>query len=153
MKMLQLLRDVLFSLLALIMLMALMPMPASAHAVYPAQPGAHRFQVPLPVPPKSLTDTARQTWLTSVLTAGDGDHYLAQMTSEDLAAMYSKTAAIQANQQAASNCRSVASPVHCDSPAHSSSLPRPETSYLPEPSPWFMLILGLVGIALLRRDP
>ncbi len=153
MKVLQLMADML---LGLLVLMGVMPMSVSAHAAHPAQPGAYHSQAvsagsrfASPNPLLSLNDAYLQTPTPS----GDVHHYLGQLTYGDAAEMHSRPLTNLASQHAVSNCNAVAGPARCDNQAHAGIFQNSEASYLPEPSPWFMLVLGLIGIALLRREP
>ena len=148
MKVLQLMRDVLLGLLALLILMALMTRPASANAEYRPHTSAKALSARLPAP---ATDNPLRVSATSKPANINSDQYLAQLTEDPRSAIHSQVAA-QANQRSSGSCNSLTSPMHCDSiPTNASSIL--ETGFLPEPSPWFMLILGLLGIVLLRREP
>ncbi len=160
MKVLQLIADVLLSLLALLVLMAVMPMPVSASAAYPAQPDAYHSQAvnapSLSINPGrslSLNDASLKTLPATGMTASDTHRYLDRLTYSDAAGMHSRPLTSLASQHAASDCNAVAGPARCDNQARAGVFQNSETSYLPEPSPWFMLVLGLIGIALLRREP
>jgi len=150
MKLLQLIGDMLWGLLALLALMALMPMPVSAHAVYPGQAGASRPQALQPASARPVMRGALQDLPAAGTARLAGAPDLAQETAYELAAAHVRSAPALANP---GSCDSIASPVRCDSAIQSHSSPGWDTSYLPEPSPWFMLLIGLVGIVLLRREP
>ncbi|GGC62665.1 PEP-CTERM sorting domain-containing protein [Undibacterium terreum] len=148
MKVLQLMRDVLLGLIALLVMMALMTRPASATAEYRPLTSATALSSRVPT---STTDKLMRASATKELTAADGDNYLTQLTADHHAAGNHR-ATVQAVQHVSGGCNSLTSPMHCDS-IQTSTPSGSETGFLPEPSPWFMLILGLLGIVLLRREP
>lgn len=143
-------------------LLILTPMSTSANAVYQSQfvpyralaPNAAPSAAPDAVQPQFLTDAAVQAFFQADI-GNQAHRYLAMYTplAETRPATAHMSQARQAGATLPGDCDSTTGLAPCDMLARTSPSPRQETSYLPEPSPWFMLLLGLVGIVLLRREP
>ncbi|WP_394780195.1 hypothetical protein [Undibacterium sp.] len=161
MKVFQLIRDVLLGLLALLLLLALLPISASAQPLYHtlASPTHHQL-ASLRLSP-SLANAGSLTLPASGI--ADGYRRLAQATTADFSEMPTKPvtqanlavnldANFDASLKAASGCRSIPGFSGCGKQPHSAMAAGSTTGFLPDPSPWLMLLLGFVGIMLLRRQ-
>ncbi|MFZ6644873.1 hypothetical protein ACO0LO_04110 [Undibacterium sp. TJN25] len=151
MKVFQTIRDVLLGLLALLLLLALLPISASAQPLYHSLAGPTQQRLASLRLSPSLADATSLALSPSGLSVADGYRKLAQAAPADFSEMPVKPASVQAGHGTTA-CSAIAGFPDCSSEDHAAALASHAKAYLPDPSPWLMLLLGLIGIMLLRRQ-